>query len=223
MSPPAGGPPEPADFARLTVNPVGGGGDRLLVLIHGYGADENDLAPLAPIIDPDGRFATICPRGPIDIEFSGAAWYDRADDGVIDQLSFCRSIVLLDRMVDEITDANRFDPAGTVIIGFSQGAAMTLALALRESTRVRPAAVAALSGSIQQPDWFRYDWDAPDLPPVFQQHGIHDPVVEISRGQSTRRVLEANGIDLDYREYPMQHEISQTSIADLQTWLAGIE
>ncbi|MCP5025195.1 MAG: hypothetical protein GY929_02825 [Actinomycetia bacterium] len=211
------------ETGRLRVNPVGGGGDRLLVLIHGYGADENDLAPLAPIIDPDGRFATICPRGPIDIELGGAAWYDRSTDGMIDQLSFCRSIVLLDRMIDELTDANRFDPAGTVLIGFSQGAAMTLALALRETTRVRPTAVAALSGSIQQPAWFSYDWDATDLPPVFQQHGTHDPVVGIDRGHSTRGVLEHHGIDLDYREYPMQHEISQASIADLQTWLARVE
>ena len=207
----------------LTVNPVGGGGDRLLVLIHGYGADENDLAPLAPIIEPDGRFATVCPRGPIDLDVGGAAWYDRSAEGVIDQLSFCRSIVLLDRMLDEITGANGFDPARTVIVGFSQGAAMTLALALRESTRVRPAAVAALSGSIQQPDWFSYDWDAPDLPPVFQQHGIHDPVVEIERGHRTRSVLEEHGVRLEYREYPMQHEISQASITDLQTWLAGVD
>jgi phospholipase/carboxylesterase len=212
----------PDDSSRLLVNPVGGGGDRLLVLVHGYGADENDLAPLAPIIDQDGRFATVCPRGPIDLPFGGAAWYDRSDDGVIDQLSFCRSIVLLDRMIDELVGANRFDPAGTVIVGFSQGAAMTLALALRETTRVRPAAVAALSGSIQQPDWFSYDWDASDLPPVFQQHGIHDPVVEIGRGHRTRRVLEEHGIDLDYHEYPMQHEITQDSIADLRTWLDGV-
>ena len=217
-----GGPPDPGSVAQLTVNPVGGGGDRLLVLIHGYGADENDLAPLAPIIDQDGRFATICPRGPIDLPFGGAAWYDRSDDGVIDQLSFCRSIILLDRMIDEITGANRFDPARTVIVGFSQGAAMTLALALRETTRVRPAAVAALSGSIQLPDWFTYDWKAPDLPPVLQQHGTHDPVVEIGRGHHTRSVLQEHGIDLEYREYPMQHEITQDSIADLQSWLADV-
>ncbi len=214
---------ENQDTGRLTLNPVGGGGDRLLVLVHGYGADENDLAPLAPIIDPDGRFTTICPRGPIDLSFGGAAWYDRSDDGIIDQLSFCRSIVLLDRMLDEIGDANNLDPARTVIIGFSQGAAMTLALALRETTRVRPTAVAALSGSIQQPDWFTYGWQAPDLPPVFQQHGIHDPVVEIGRGRSTRAVLEEHDIDLEYLEYPMQHEITQDSIADLTAWLATVE
>ena len=41
-----------------------GPGHRLLVLIHGYGADEHDLAPLAQLYDPDGNFFAVCPRGP---------------------------------------------------------------------------------------------------------------------------------------------------------------
>ena len=53
----------------LRVNAVGslGPGDRLLVLLHGYGADENDLAPLVQHIDPDGRFTSVCFRAPIDL------------------------------------------------------------------------------------------------------------------------------------------------------------
>ena len=48
----------------LRTNVVGGPAtaDRLLVLIHGYGADEYDLAPLAPVLDDAGRFFTVCPR-----------------------------------------------------------------------------------------------------------------------------------------------------------------
>ena len=46
----------------LKINSVGslGPGDRLLVLLHGFGADENDLAPLVQHIDPDGRFTSVC-------------------------------------------------------------------------------------------------------------------------------------------------------------------
>ena len=52
------------DHGLLRVNPVGslGPGDRLLVLLHGFGADENDLAPLVQHIDPDGRLSTQCAR-----------------------------------------------------------------------------------------------------------------------------------------------------------------
>ena len=67
----------------LRVNAVGslGPGDRLLVLLHGYGADENDLAPLVQHIDPDGRFTSVCFRAPIDLNPFGAAWYERGADG----------------------------------------------------------------------------------------------------------------------------------------------
>ena len=49
----------------LQLNVVGttGLGSRLLLLVHGYGADEHDLAPLAPYLDPEGLFFTVCPGG----------------------------------------------------------------------------------------------------------------------------------------------------------------
>ena len=63
-------------MSELQVNTVGttGAGTRLLVLIHGYGADEFDLAGLVPHIDPDGRFFTVCPRGPRSVMGFGAGW-----------------------------------------------------------------------------------------------------------------------------------------------------
>ena len=66
----------------LKINAVGslGPGDRLLVLLHGFGADENDLAPLVQHIDPDGRFTSVCLRAPIDLEPFGAAWYERIEE-----------------------------------------------------------------------------------------------------------------------------------------------
>ena len=43
----------------------GSNSERLLLLAHGFGADENDLGGLLPYLDPDGRFVTVLPRGPI--------------------------------------------------------------------------------------------------------------------------------------------------------------
>ena len=74
----------------LQLNVVGttGLGSRLLLLVHGYGADEHDLAPLAPYLDPEGRYFTVCPRGPLTVEpFGGASWYDFADGGA-DEATF---------------------------------------------------------------------------------------------------------------------------------------
>lgn len=216
----------------LRTNVVGttGVGDRVLLLIHGYGADEYDLAPLAGVLDPSGRCFTVCPRGPIDLApYGGAAWYDRSEDGVIEAGSFQRSVLALDQLLDAVC-AERSSPVSkAIVIGFSQGGAMSLALSLRDTTKPRPAAVACLSGMLQTPDWFRYAWDAedwtppaagdPSFPAVCVQHGTLDPMVDIERGRRTRDVLAAHGVTAEYREYPMHHEIRPESIVDLRGWL----
>jgi phospholipase/carboxylesterase len=55
----------------------GSNADRLLLLVHGFGADERDLGGLLPYLDPDGRFVTVLPRGPVALPGTpGFAWYD---------------------------------------------------------------------------------------------------------------------------------------------------
>jgi phospholipase/carboxylesterase len=207
----------------LRVNIAQDGGDRLLVLLHGYGADEADLAPLAPYLDPERRFFAVCPRAPIDLEpYGGAAWYARSEAGVIDQATFCGSLVELDHTIDALCQDRGLDRSRMVVIGFSQGAAMTLALAFRRSTKPRPAAVACLSGMLAEPDWLLYDWDAAAAPPVCVQHGVHDPMLDVSKARHVRDTLLAHGIEPTYREYPMQHEIRPDSIADLRSWLERV-
>ena len=200
------------------------------MLIHGYGADEYDLAALGPVLDPAGRCFTVCPRGPIDIEpYGGAAWYDRDEQGVIEPASLQRSLLALDQLVETATRERNIDRAKTVIIGFSQGGAMALALSLRDTTTPRPVAVACLSGMLQTPDWLAYAWDREDwagptegFPAVYVQHGIHDPMVTIDRGRRTRDVLASHGVVAQYHEYPMQHEIRPESILDLRAWLDAV-
>lgn len=220
-------------MAMLAANVVGttGTGSRVLLVIHGYGADEEDLAPLAEHLDPDGQFFTVCPRGPIDVApFGGAAWYHRSDDGVIDPASFQHSVLELDHLLDAVCAERGADRSGAVVIGFSQGGAMALALSLRETTKAQPAGVACLSGMLQTPEWFRYIWQAEGWSPsspgphpaLYVQHGLYDPMVDIARGRATRDTLSAAGIALDYHEYPMGHEIRPESVLDLRAWLSRL-
>lgn len=217
----------------LQANVVGstGEGPRVMLLIHGYGADEFDLAPLAPMLDPDGRFFVICPRGPIDVApFGGAAWYHRSDDGVIDPASFQHAVLELDYLLDAACEDRQAAREDAVVVGFSQGGAMSLAVSLRETTKTQPAGVACLSGMLQMPEWFRYVWQtehwspqaAARQPALYVQHGLYDPMVDIARGRHTRDTLTAEGIRLEYHEYPMAHEIRPESVLDLRTWLAGL-
>ena len=64
---------------ELVTNVVHGSeSDRLLLLLHGYGADERDLGGLLTYLDPEGHFATVLPRGPVAAP-PGFSWYDMAD------------------------------------------------------------------------------------------------------------------------------------------------
>ncbi len=210
-------------MSELDVNIVGttGQGDRLLVLIHGYGADQYDLAPLAPHIDPGGLFFTICPRGPHSVMGFGAGWYERTDDGTIDPAMFLGSVDAIDATIDKACAEHGFDRSRAVIIGFSQGGAMTLASGLRVAGATRPVAIACLSGMIQQVEGLSYGFDEPDLPDILVHHGTLDPLVTIDRGHAIRDTLSGHGVDHVYREYPMQHEISPQSVYDLRDWLAS--
>lgn len=209
-----------------TIDDQPGPGTRLMVLVHGYGADENDLAPLAPLYDPEGQFFAVCPRGPNDVPPWGAGWYDRDIDGNVDTAGFIESVDRLDATIDQVCGQHGLDRSQAVVIGFSQGAAATLALTLRQGAGTRPAAIACLSGMLQQPDGMPYAWDAGDgdvdrLPPVYVQHGTHDPMVDIARGHHVRDTLRAHGLDVGYDDYPMGHEIRPEAILDLRNWLAA--
>lgn len=206
-----------------------GPGRRLMVLIHGYGADEYDLAPLARLYDPAGECFAICPRGPFDLApyGPGAGWYERDDDGNIDEYGFLASVDAIDAVIDDACAEHQLDRSATVVIGFSQGGAMAVAVSLRatDPPKPRPAAVACMSGMLQQPSTITYGWEAAgessnfEAPSILVQHGTLDPVVPIERGHHTRDTLTAAGIAHEYAEYPMQHQIVAESVHDLRQWL----
>ncbi|MCP3989145.1 MAG: hypothetical protein GY724_08725 [Actinomycetia bacterium] len=212
-------------MALLDVNTIGsrGEGDRLLVLLHGYGADEHDLAPITPLIDPDGRFHTVCPRAPIDLAPYGAGWYERDASGKIDPAQFMASVEAVDETIDAVCADRDLDRNQAVIIGFSQGGAMTLASSLRVGGATRPAAIGCLSTMLATVDGLSYAFDESEsLPEILVHHGTLDPLVTIDRGHHIHDTLTEHGIDHVFRQYPMGHEINGESVMDLALWLDAL-
>src|SRR5690242_12743947 len=117
----------------LIHNVVGGpGAERVLLLVHGYGADERDLGGLLPYLDPDGHFLTVLPRGPVAAP-PGFAWYDigsvSGPDGGADT-TFVDSLHELDDLLETVCADNGKPRREAVVAGFSQGGALALALGL---------------------------------------------------------------------------------------------
>jgi phospholipase/carboxylesterase len=190
------------------------------ILLHGLGADELDLFGLAPYLDP--RLLVISARAPHEAQPMGHSWFDIDWSESPPRIDFQHVVESRDailRLVGEAARIHGGDPARVWLVGFSQGASMAAACALARPEMLR--GIVAHSGRITRravPSL-----PGPGLPgfPVLWQHGRADPVVPVSFGHEARDVLGALGLRVDYREYPIGHEISQESLRDLCGWLTS--
>ncbi|HWW44068.1 MAG TPA: thioredoxin [Acidimicrobiia bacterium] len=187
---------------------------RVLLLVHGFGADERDLGGLLSYLDPEGRFLTVLPRGPVAAP-PGFAWF--GPDGRTDDATFTSSLDALDDLLDEVCAANGKDRADAIVGGFSQGGGLAVALGLRRSPRPHPLGVLAMSPVA--PDGIDYDWDAAASVPVLVQHGTDDPLVPVARSRALASALMDHGVPVVYQEYPMGHAVALEGVQAAKAWL----
>src|SRR5881409_1162544 len=117
----------------------------LLLLLHGVGSHEGDLIGLAPYLD--GRFYIVSARAPIQLGPGMYGWYHVTLDPqvpVIDPAEAERGRITLLQFIDETIQAYSTDRHRVYLLGFSQGAIMSLSLALTRPEKL--AGVAAMSG-----------------------------------------------------------------------------
>jgi phospholipase/carboxylesterase len=191
------------------------------VLIHGRGADEHDLFPLADALDPERRLAAVLPRGPLRLPPGGAHWYVVHEVGRPDPATFLPTYAALGEWLDATAAEHEVPSDRVVIAGFSQGAVMSYALGLGAG-RPRPAGIIALSGFV--PVVAGFDLDLPGRAglPVAIGHGTLDPVIEVGFGRSARDLLEGAGLAVRYQESPMPHSIDPAFLGELRGWLSGV-
>jgi thioredoxin len=205
----------------LVTNVIAGSEARhVLLLAHGYGADERDLGGLLTYLDPDGIFVTVMPRAPHAAPGApGFSWYDMsrpAPEG------FAEAVAALDETLDA-TCAERGLPRSEAIVGgFSQGAGLALALALRESESPHPAGVLAMSPFLPGLDGLDLDDAAIGSIPVLLQHGTHDPMIPVKQSRTLARALRAAGVPTVFREYPMEHQVALEGLEDARAWLTAV-
>ena len=209
------------DFVHAVWRPAAPAPLPTLIALHGHGAHCQDLAPLAPML-ADGRLQVICPQAEFRLEgapYSHAPMFtwmkrganDRPLDGELERVAGA-----LSSFIDRVCERYDVDTKRLALMGFSQGGSLAYRLALSEPHRWQGAAMLSTWLSDEAADDVHPD--AADLP-LLVQHGTNDPLVEIDRGRNSRDRLQAMRMNLDYREYPMQHEIGRQSIHDLSAWL----
>ena len=127
-----------------------------MVLLHGRGADEQDLAGLSPFLDP--RLLLLSVRAPFPFTFGGGyTWYDMEIDGTPDQEMFQDSYGRLKEFMGGMVKAYPVDPQRLFLFGFSMGTMMALALSLTRPGLCR--GVIANSGSVPEKAGLNLQWN----------------------------------------------------------------
>ncbi|WP_248361329.1 alpha/beta hydrolase [Anaeromyxobacter oryzae] len=185
----------------------------LLVLLHGIGADE---------LDP--RLAVASLRAPYEAEPMGHAWYavdwrTTPPTGDFEQAEESRAALVA--LLPALAREHGTDPARTFLLGFSQGAILSLAVALTAPGLVR--GIVLHSGRV-------LPGLAARVPPAaalagldaLVLHGTQDDVIPVRRGREIRDLLgPLLGARLEYREHDAGHGVTAATLADVRRWLAA--
>ena len=192
--------------------PTGPGPYPTAVMIHGRRGDEDVMwifrkavprpwlvvAPRAPLADHGLYSWHIQPQG----EWPGIQAFEPAVDA-------------LARFLRALPPLYNADPDRTYLMGFSQGAATSIATALRRPELVR--GIAALVGFAPEAPEDEVAGRLSNMP-IFMATGSEDETVPLDVAHRTADLLRRAGADLTYNEYPIGHKLSAAGLADLRAW-----
>ena len=185
-----------------------------LVLVHGRGANEDDLLGLVPYFDP--RFLVVSVRAPLPFA-GGYTWFDLAAVGDPEPDEFLASHARFGQFLDEMRSSLPVDPERIFLLGFSMGSVMSLARALCRPAEIR--GVVAHSGYLPEHSSLNFQWERLGGCRFYVAHGTLDPVIPVQFGRRAQALLSERGADVTYREYPIGHSMNEESIGDIAWWL----
>ena len=192
----------------------------LLLLLHGYGSNEEDLFSFASELPNDSYVISV--RAPYDLQPYGHAWYaihfDADENKFSDNVQAKQSVELIAGFIEEVVKQYPIDAKNVTLIGFSQGAILSYATALTYPEKVSK--VVALSGYFNQeimPEVI--DTNAISHLKFFVSHGSVDQVIPVDWARKAKPALENLGLEVEYQEYPIGHGVSPKNFFDFKNWL----
>ena len=192
----------------------------LLLLLHGYGSNEEDLFSFASELPEE--YYVISARAPYDMMYGSYAWYAinfDAEENKFSDLNQARtSRDLIANFIDELIATYPIDEQKITLIGFSQGTILSYAVALSYPQKVQR--VVAISGylntEIAAENYAQNDFK--NLK-IFASHGTVDQVIPIDWARKAKPALDGLGIETTYKEYQIGHGVSPQNFYDFKSWL----
>ena len=193
----------------------------LLLLIHGYGSNEEDLFSFAAELPPE--YYIVSARAPYNMQYGSYAWYainfDADQNKFSDNDQARTSRDLIAKFIDELVANYTIDASNVTLIGFSQGTILSYAVALSHPEKVQR--VVAMSGYINQEiieeNYLKNSFS--NLK-IFTSHGSVDQVIPVEWGRKAKPFLENLGIETTYKEYPIGHGVSPQNFHDFKNWIS---
>lgn len=192
----------------------------LLILLHGYGSNEQDLFSFAEELPKE--FLIISARAPLTIMPGSYAWYtihfDNTDGKFSDIPQAITARETIATFIDEVKTVYATNPNKTFLLGFSQGTILSYAVALNYPEKVQH--VVALSGYINK-ELLPGTLDAENYKNLdfFISHGSVDQVLPIDWGRKAKPFLDKLSIDNVYYEYPVGHGVAPQNFYELRSWI----
>lgn len=192
----------------------------LLILLHGYGSDENDLFSFSPEL-PEELFI-ISVRAPYPLNPFGNAWYSINFDSNQNKWSnneqAANSRDLVANFIDEAIENYPVKNNSVTLLGFSQGTILSYAVALNYPDKIKN--VIALSGYINKEILPEHaDSSSYKHLDFYCSHGIEDQVIPVEWGRMAQPFLNSLNIKNKYSEFPVGHGVSPQNFFEFREWL----
>ena len=191
-----------------------------LIMLHGYGSDENDLFSFA--VELPEEFFIISVRAPYPLQPYGNAWYainfDESAGKFSDNVQARESRDRIAVFIDEVLANYPVDPKNISLLGFSQGTILAYAVALNHPEKIKN--VIALSGYINEEllekEYAKNDFSGLS---IYASHGNQDQVIPVTWGRKAPVFLKELGIDHSYSEFPVGHGVAPQNFMEFKKWL----
>lgn len=191
----------------------------LLILLHGYGSNEEDLFSFASELPEE--LLIVSARAPFDMSFGGYAWYEitlDANDEKFSNLEEARqSLTKIATFIDYIKSTYKTDPDNTFLLGFSQGAILSYALSLNYPNKVQH--VIALSGYINEKLVPTSVSGLNITTDYYISHGALDQVLPVDWARKAPAYLNENKLQNEYSEYPVGHGVAPQNFYSFKEWI----
>ena len=190
----------------------------LLILLHGYGSNEQDLFSFAEELPEE--LLIVSTQAPYEMGYGAYAWYAINFDDVKGKFSDLKqaktSIVKIADFIDEIKTKYNTNPDKTFLLGFSQGAILSYSLSFMYPNKVNY--VVALSGYINQ-DMIPKKISKEIKTEYYCSHGTVDQVLPVDWARKSKPFLDNLGLENVYSEYNVGHGVAPQNFYSFKTWI----